>query len=190
MKKHLTAGRIALYLLYLGLTTSLIVSVTYSRYAQEIKGQGVAQVAAVALDLTDDNGAQLDLTEKLKGLHPGEQKELVFAVTNKEGDTVSEVAQEYAITISTTGNLPLTYTLAPNNTDTSEGTYVTGSTFLAGTSPCWTGGRLPYSQDGVTHTYTLTIHWPESENITWYMNEIDAVSLTVNAKQAQPTETN
>ena len=170
MKKHLTAGRIALYLLYLGLTTSLIVSVTYSRYAQEIKGQGVAQVAAVALDLTDDNGAQLDLTEQLKGLHPGEQKELVFAVTNKEGDTVSEVAQEYAITISTTGNLPLTY--------------------LAGTSPCWTGGRLPYSQDGVTHTYTLTIHWPESENITWYMNEIDAVSLTVNAKQAQPTETN
>ena len=124
MKKHLTAGRIALYLLYLGLTTSLIVSVTYSRYAQEIKGQGVAQVAAVALDLTDDNGAQLDLTEQLKGLHPGEQKELVFAVTNKEGDTVSEVAQEYAITISTTGNLPLTYTLAPNNTDTSEGTYV------------------------------------------------------------------
>lgn len=177
MKKQLTAGRVIRYLLYLCIASTLIFGVTYARYIQEIQGQGTVSTAAVAMD------SQLDLTQKLQGMYPGETRTVELAVTNQKGSIVSEIAQEYSITISTTDNLPLTYSLAPKDTG-GTGTYATNS----GGGLTWTGGLMPYSETGVTHTYTLTVTWPTEENSTRYMNEVDVVSLTVNAKQVLPTE--
>lgn len=173
MKKHLTTRRIAMYLLYLVMVGMLVFGVTYARYLSTISGSAKAQTAAVALD------SSLDLTSSLAGMQPGESKIIKFAVKNQKGDTTSEVAQEYTITISTTNNLPLTYTL--NKQDSNSGSYVTNSSNLT-----WTGGLLPYSASGVTHTYTLTVAWPPDKAAESYADEIDLVTLTVDAKQVNP----
>ena len=96
MKKQLTFGRIVSYLLYLSLVCTLIFGVTYARYSTVVTGGASAQTAAVAL------GSSLDLTEDLKGMTPGDAKPIFFSVSNKKDSTVSEVAQEYTITLLTT----------------------------------------------------------------------------------------
>lgn len=193
MKKHLTAGRVIRYLLYLSTVSTLVISVTYARFTLEMRGEGSISAAAVAMDITGGAGnSALDLTTQLQGLHPGEKKELTIAVTNQKGDIASEVAQEYSITISTTGNLPLTYTLTSSNSDdSSEGTYVTKLTEeMSGTVMTWTGGLLPYvdTGTGIAHTYKLTVEWPSGSADEKLADEIDLVTLTVDAKQVQPKE--
>lgn len=181
MNKHFTVSRAIRYLLYLSIASTLVFGVTYARYIQEIQGQGTVSTAAVAMDVTEGT-SELDLTKQLQGLRPGETRKLDFAVTNKKGGVASEVAQEYSISISTTGNLPLTYTLAPKY-EGSAGTYVTNP----GENMIWNGGRLPYSEAGITHTYTLTVAWPSDKADEDLSDEIDLVTLTVDANQAVPT---
>lgn len=177
MKKQLTFGRIVSYLLYLSLVCTLIFGVTYARYSTEVTGGASAQTAAVALD------SSLDLTEDLKDMTPGDAKNIPFAVRNKKDSTVSEVAQEYTITLLTTGNLPLEFTLAsaPGTADSGEsyalseevGNYI------------WRGGLFPAGQEK-THNYTLTVIWPQGANDAKFMNEIDAISLCIDAHQVEP----
>lgn len=186
MRKHLTAGRVIRYLLYLCIVSTLVFGVTYARYIREIYGQGTVSTAVAEMDVTDGGSGKLELTQKLQGLQPDEKREIDFQITNQKNGVVSEVAQEYSITIDTTGNLPLTYTLTPkNNSDSSVGTYAAETSSDSG-SLVWTGGRLPYSAAGVSHSYTLTVEWPGDRADETLADEIDRVILTVDAKQALP----
>ena len=169
MKKQLTFGRIVSYLLYLSLVCTLIFGVTYARYSTEVTGGASAQTAAVALD------SSLDLTKDLEGMKPGgDVKTISFSVSNKKDNTVSEVAQEYTITLLTTGNLPLEFTLASaSGTADSGGSYALSEE--AG-NYIWRGGLFPAGKEE-THKYTLTVTWPQDANDTKLMNEIDAIKL-------------
>lgn len=190
MKKHLTKQRIVFYMLYLILACTLVFGVTYARYTASVAGTAAAKVASVEMNTS------LDLTGLLKDLKPGETKTISFAVNNFKkssegtGADVSEVGQEYSVTVSTTANLPLVYTLVPDGGSVSEGAFVLPAEGGDAASPpfVWTGGRLPYSDKGITHTYHLTVEWPENKNDLAYIDEIDLVTLIVDAKQVQPDE--
>lgn len=183
MKKNLTKGRIISYIIYLALACTLVFGITYARYSSKVTGNVTAKTASVEMNST------IDLSKQLEGMAPGSPKEIKFEVTNKKEGNVSEVGQEYSITIDTTGNLPLTYTIDSDTAASESGEYVTAvNEASGGTNHKWTGGVLPYSADGVTHTYTLTVTWLESGDVdnSAYSDEIDQVTLTVDAKQIEP----
>lgn len=144
---------------------------------------GSAQAAAVAMNST------IDLTEKLSELKPGNTKTITFAVNNyKEAGKISEVSQDYSITVTTTGNLPLQYELSLED-ETQKDSVITGNYVKWETpsqesfSTIWNGGYLPHSVEE-EHTYVLAVTWPGDENQDSYADEIDLITLTVDAKQA------
>lgn len=183
MTKHLTKRRVVAYLLYFSLACTLVLGVTYARYSSAITGTGSAHVAAVELELNEP----LDLSEQLQGMTPGTERKLSFEISNAKGTSVSQVAQDYSITVNTTGSLPLIFTLAHSDS-TTAGTYADTPSNAEG-QPVWTwsGGALPHSEE-ITHTYSLTVTWPAEQADAHYADEIDLVTLTVDAKQAQLKE--
>ncbi len=178
-KKH---SRLWVYLLYLGLVTSLILSVTLARYASTAGGTGTATVAAMA------GGGEIlvqgqNIEMPLEGLLPGGEKTLEFQVVNYTGDAISEVAMEYDIKVETTGNLPLTFTLT--TTETANG--INAGTILADGTPL-TGGLFPLTEEKQAHTYALTATWPPDKKDARYADEIDLVTVTVTARQKLSNE--
>ena len=183
MKKQLTMRRVICYLLYFLFVCMLVFGITNARYYITGAGTGSAQAAAVAMNST------IDLTEKLSELKPGNTKTITFAVNNyKEAGKISEVSQDYSITVTTTGNLPLQYELSLED-ETQKGSVITGNYVKWETpsqesfSTIWNGGYLPHSVEE-EHTYVLAVTWPGDENQDSYADEIDLITLTVDAKQA------
>lgn len=176
MNKHLTTGRVVRYLACLVLAFAVVLGATYARYVQEVQGQGTGTVAAVALGLE----GSADLTSELQGMKPGDKREVKFAVTNAESGTKSEVAQTYDVSVETTGNLPLTFALTPNDDAGGEGSFAAGGSDLT-----WTGGVLPFGND-VSHSYTLTVTWLADRTEPALADEIDRVVLKIDAQQAAP----
>lgn len=186
MKKNLTTRRAACYLFYLLCTCALVLGETSAQFSSQVSGTAAVAAASVELD------SVLSLNDRLKDLTPGKETKITFQVTNQKNNVVSEVAQEYSITLQTTGNLPLTYSLKKSSTENSLGTSVgmpTGGSDTGadtGKQIVWDGGLLPYAAGGVTHTYELTVTWPVDKNAPQYADEVDAVSLIVDAQQVQP----
>lgn len=181
-KKH---SRLWVYLLYLGLVTSLILSVTLAKYASVAGGTGTATVAAMAGEV---EAAPIEMP--LEGLTPGgAPKTLTFAVVNYSGGAVSEVALDYDITVTTTGNLPLTFTLAAGTAENTVTLPVGGEILTAGKTQTLTGGSFPLAADGTqgllkqSHPYTLTVTWPGEKSEAGYAHEIDLVTVKVAARQ-------
>ncbi len=186
-KKH---SRLWVYLLYLGLVTSLILSVTLARYVSTAGGTGTATVAAMA-----GGGEPIQMT--LTQMAPGGTSSLKFKVVNFSGDAVSEVALDYGIKVDTTGNLPLKFVLTAEKAAGTEdlGTTVTvGETgeILKGINSQILGdGTFPLAEKRQEHTYTLTVTWPAektdanyaSQADAGYADEIDVVTVTVRARQ-------
>lgn len=176
MKRQLTVRRFAGYLLCLGAAFALVGGASYARFNAAVSGGGHAAVAAVAMETT---ASDLDLTAALAGLKPGGSKTVSFTVTNEKDGAVSDVAQDYTIEVLTTGNLPLTYTLT--GTAPSAGALADAGS----EANKWTGGALP-AGTAATHAYTLKVQWPEGAKDAAYAQEIDAVSLHIQAVQAKP----
>lgn len=177
MKKHLTKWRVLTYLLILSSASLLIIGPTYAKYVSEVDGKGSGSVAAWGSDFTVTNS--IDLSQ----LKPGGKIDYMFNVTNVKDGRTSEVSQEYSIILNTTGNLPLTYTLAADKT-VSSGSFVKDGILTIENGICTlTGGTLPHT-NSTTHAYTLTISWPADKNDASYADEIDLVTLTVNAQQS------
>ena len=187
MKKHETAGRIVRSLLCLSLVAAAVLGIAYARYLQEVQGRASASVAAVALDMAGSSGT-LDVTAQLSGMRPGDARTVEFAVTNAKDGTVSEVDLTYAVSLATSGNLPLTYALDPKSGSGDTANYARAA---AGADLVWTGGLLPFGPSGVgvTHTYELSVTWPAGQAAERFADEIDQVTLTVDAQQAEPQTT-
>lgn len=169
------------YLLYLALVTSVVASVTLAKFAQVENPTARAELAAFVV------GARLDLEVPLTDmLAPGDTKTVEFAVTNFDGDNGTDVVMEYKIEVYTTGNLPLEFSLlGEKEADDSD---VVNSVLASSLGPDLTasGGRLPITSQGgkKTHTYRLTIHWPEAEDSQAYSGEIDRLVVRVITEQA------
>lgn len=183
-------SRLWVYLLYLGLVTSLILVMTLARYASTAGGTGAATVAAMA---GGGKPIQMVLDDMVPG---GEPRTLQFQVVNYKDGAISQVALDYEILVETTGNLPLRFTLtAAEETGTVQGgtTVETGAVLENGDgarAQTLSGGCFPIAEAGTgntltkqAHTYTLTVMWPKDKSEAGYADEIDLVTVSVTARQ-------
>lgn len=180
MKEKQSKHRRNSYLLYFILACALVLGVTFARYKSEVSGKATGTVAKVALNST------VDLSSGLKNMKPGESRGIDVSVSNqKEDGTVSDVTQDYTITVRTTGNLPLEFTLAPKNKN-GDGTYVSDNPApgSGGNPTVWPDGQMPHSKP-VRHEYTLTVKWKDGATDAKYADEIDKITLEVDASQTQ-----
>lgn len=159
---------IVTWLLFAVILTLLISSTTLSRYLTTVSGAGTATVAAVAME-------KGEVSFDTANLKPGGTAAYTFAVTNRREGRVSDVAQSYSVTVTATGNLPLAYSLEPLDS-------TPALSKIAG-ELVWTGGSLPHTK-ATTHTYSLTVSWPADRKSAALADEIDLITVTVDAQQA------
>lgn len=179
--------RLLLYLALAALATSLAASGTLAKYASSFGYQVGTQVAAFA------GGKSVDFAVPVDEMVPGSRQTVTFAVRNYEDDTNCQVRMTYEIQAETTGNLPLVFEgLVGTKTDSMTLSTVAGQVTRSGNTLTATGGGLPVAEgDGatggkVTHSYQLTLYWPETEKAEDYSQEIDMVTVTVTATQVDP----
>ena len=184
-------GRLWLYLVYAIAVTAMAATVTLSRYTAAATGVGTAAAAQFVAELTPLTVSPEQLPDA-----PGKSAGISFSVTNEKEGSVSEVAQTYTVTVRSSGNLPLTFTLAPSgSTPAGVGTQIAETVLTAEPLSAQEGisagtpaaqGSFP-AGTGCVHAYTLTVAWPEGKNSADYANEIDALQIEVRTEQVAPS---
>ena len=113
-----------------------------------------------------------------------------FSIGNKDGVKKAEVDLTYNLTIRTTTNLPLTYDLYMNQQyDDTDAVSVVKENVISQdddmtyfrtitTEPV----TLEYTT-GTTNVYQLVIYFPKSYNQENYQDIIEAIEITIDAKQ-------
>lgn len=165
---------LALSVVILGLS---LVGVTMAKYVSGASGGDSAAVAVFAPSLL--TGSDIDFSSVQK---PGDSKTVQFTVRNYTGETVSEVAMRYRITLRTTGNLPLVFTLADGEStvavwdcDGKSGQITFPETALA---------SMVFGTDTKQeHSYQLTAEWKSDRNGAAFAGLSDAVYISVEWEQ-------
>ena len=157
---------------------------SFSLYESEANSDADADVAYFVLN---DEYERKVIT--LGDLEPGESQTAVFHISNYKLDDdnneqVAETDMEYTLKIRTTTNLPLEYTLTKSHEGNSsqsvglitddDGTYFRKLLEETDTFSC---------DQGYTNTYTLTVTLPSSCDDIKYQNIIEAIEISVEAKQ-------
>ena len=153
------------------------VGITSAKYISQSHGNDSASVACFSPSLISENN--IDISDIKK---PGDvSTEKTFKVQNFSGDSVSEVTMTYTITLKTTGNLPLTFTLLDANGNS-----------LAVWDCDGTNGQREYKYEcplvfspGTTqsHAYQLKAEWSNTQNDSKFSGMTDAVYLSVKWEQ-------
>ena len=144
-----------------------------AKYIFQSHGNDSASVARFSPALINENNIDISGIKK-----PGDSTEKTFTVQNFSGDSVSEVTMKYTITLQTTGNLPLRFTICDMSEDKSV---------------IWTcdgiSGKQEYEYEdsslvfrpGVAgeRKYRLKVEWPSSQNGAQYSGLTDAVYISV-----------
>ena len=167
MKKHSWT----LYLAGVIVAITMFTGATLSRYMVTVTGGGIASVAAAQLST--------EILSSTEDLLPGGVKELTFEVTNSSEEINSDVNLDYGIIVSSTGNLPLSYSLQCG--EISSGTGISSEAVTLNEEI--TGGFLP-GGSRIVHTYTLTVEWPSESNSAVLADEIDMITVTIKAVQS------
>ncbi len=185
MRKQKEYGRIGLYLLLFLIAAGGTGAVTLARYTSQMSGTGTAAVAGFVSDSSGKESVDVPVAQLPE--KPGDNSTVEFIVTNAKDGKVSDVAQEYDITIRATGNLPYTYMLIGAKEDTgTEGSIPDELNSLVNTSSVTIntpieGGILPHSE-AVKHTYTLKISWPAGAD-SKYAGEVEHIQILVDSRQ-------
>ena len=152
------------------------VGITSAKYISQSHGNDSASVARFSPSLISENN--IDISDIKK---PGDSTEKTFKVQNFSGDNVSEVTMTYTITLKTTGNLPLTFTLLDANGNSLKVWDCNG-----------TNGQREYKYEsplvfspGVaqTHDYTIRAQWQSDRNAARFSGMTDAVYVSVKWEQ-------
>ncbi len=187
MKVQKKKGRLIKYLLLALLATTAAASGTLAKYASTYSGGTVLKVAGFA------GGGVINFDVALEGMSPGEDppRTVDFAVQNYEGDNVCDVRMNYEIQVETTGNLPLTFSLVgeKEQNDSDPASVLAGA---LDENLKAVGGALPPASAEAgggkrRHSYQLVVNWPADRADGDYSQEIDMVTVTVTAVQANPT---
>ena len=150
---------------------------TTAKFVSEGHAGATASVARFSPSLVSDSNIDISGIKK-----PGDSTEKTFTVQNFSGDSVSEVTMKYTITLQTTGNLPLRFTICDMSEDKSV---------------IWTcdgiSGKQEYEYEdsslvfrpGVAgeRKYRLKVEWPSSQNGAQYSGLTDAVYLAAEWEQ-------
>ena len=183
MRNYSTKSRFIACLILITSASFVFLSFTYARYTAQAEGTGTASVALWGAD-----SAIREIDVDVSTLSPGGSESFELIVTNTKNGKVSQTAQNYSIAVETTGNLPLKFSLAPTGEAPEGSRFVDvsgGLHFSGGKTAAAGGGFLPHTASA-THAYTLTVSWPPDDTGAGYADEIDMVTLIVNAKQAVP----
>jgi hypothetical protein len=172
--------RITILLLLMSMLSISLLPGLVARFKSDADAADTSSVAAFVLDLNDTDSHIIDISGITK---PGDSKTYNFAVTNKKGSVISEVAESYTITMQVNGSMPLVCTIGDasnnkvlkpelnkNSTDKDSGT-TTAATFQASTDK--------------SDSYTLTVKWDENDNDPKYASgsAVAEVILTVQCNQ-------
>ena len=148
------------------------VGITSAKYISQSHGNDSASVACFSPSLISENNIDISVIKK-----PGDRTEKTFKVQNFSGNSVSEVTMKYTISLKTTGNLPLCFTLLDADGNSLEVWDCDG-----------TSGQQEYKYEcptvfspGVneTHGYRLKAEWPAGQNGAQFAGMTDAVYLSV-----------
>ena len=177
-----TVSRKSLWLwLICGILLCQMVGTTaWSRYRLNLDGKGTGAIASLVTE------AEFSMDVKDLPTKPGESTAMNFMVTNYEGNRVSETLLQYAAKLETAGNLPLKFTLSPNE---SAGA-VDGNWIAQGDVEGNQDSPSGFLRQGekIAHHYTLTISWPleDVEADDQYADEVDYVRVRIHANQVLP----
>lgn len=167
----------AAVLLCLVLASFWLMSNIYAKYATEASGSDEARVAlwgnSQSIALSPDNSRLPQV--------PGETCTYTLIVSNKnENGKISEVTQKYGIEVVTSGNLPLKYTISEKGTQIGQEFQETAQTNTWKISEA----NMVF-QAGVedSHTYTLTVTWPEGKNSASLAGIPDSIQINICAEQ-------
>ena len=147
-----------------------------AKYILQSHGNDSASVACFSPSLISENN--IDISDIKK---PGDSTEKTFKVQNFSGDSVSEVTMKYTISLKTTGNLPLTFTLLDADGNSLEVWDCNG-----------TNGQREYKYEcplvfspGTlqSHTYQLKAEWPNTQKDSKFSGMTDAVYVSVKWEQ-------
>ena len=153
------------------------VGITSAKYISQSHGNDSASVACFSPSLISENN--IDISDIKK---PGDSTEKTFKVQNFSGDSVSEVTMKYTISLKTTGNLPLRFTLLD-----------AGGHSLKVWDCNGTNGQQEYKYESLTtvfspgtpqsHTYQLKAEWSNTQNDSKFSGMTDAVYVSVKWEQ-------
>lgn len=152
------------------------VGITSAKYISQSHGNDSASVACFSPSLVYDNN--IDISDIKK---PGDSTEKTFKVQNFSGDSVSEVTMKYTISLKTTGNLPLCFTLLDANGNSLKVWDCNG-----------TNGQQEYKYESLTvfspgttqsHAYQLKAEWPNTQKDSKFSGMTDAVYVSVKWEQ-------
>ena len=153
------------------------IEIASAKYIFQSHGNDSASVARFSPSLVSDSNIDISGIKK-----PGDSTEKTFTVQNFSGDSVSEVTMKYTITLQTTGNLPLRFTICDMSEDKSEEWDCNG-----------TNGQQEYKYESLTtvfspgtpqsHTYQLKAEWSNTQNDSKFAGMTDAVYVSVKWEQ-------
>ena len=148
-----------------------------AKYIFQSHGNDSASVARFSPALINENN--IDISDiKMPG---DSSTEKTFTVQNFSGDSVSEVTMKYTISLKTTGNLPLRFTLLD-----------AGGHSLKVWDCNGTNGQREYKYESLTvfspgtpqsHTYQLKAEWSNTQNDSKFSGMTDAVYVSVKWEQ-------
>lgn len=170
------------FLLILVIIAIILIKTTNARY--RAKGQGDANVD-LAFYLLKEQSISQNL--KLTSILPRQQPyTYTFSVANNDGTYRTETAIQYSITIKTTTNLPLTFSVYnQNDLNTNLATNVTTAQDSDGTffrTITDIGGNFGFATNE-THNYVLQVVFPEEYNEAEYEGILEYVQITINSSQ-------
>ena len=154
------------------------IEMAWAKYILQSHGNDSASVACFSPSLISENN--IDISDIKK---PGDVSTTkTFEVRNYSGDSgVSEVTIKYTISLKTTGNLPLCFTLLDADGNSLEVWECNG-----------TNGQQKYEYESLTvfspgtpqsHTYQLKAEWSNTQNDSKFSGMTDAVYVSVKWEQ-------
>lgn len=150
-----------------------------AKYIFQSHGNDSASVARFSPALNTENNIDISGIKK-----PGDSTTQTFKVQNFSGDSVSSVSEvtiKYTISLKTTGNLPLHFTLLDTHGHSLKAWDCNG-----------TNGQREYKYEcplvfspGTlqSHTYQLKAEWPNTQNDSKFSGMTDAVYVSVKWEQ-------
>ena len=146
-------------LLYLVIVSTSILAGLSARYTAKANGEDGAQVAAYVFCVNDQEGT---LTIPVNMNEPGNTYSYTCIVTNKNEKGISEVAQEYELTLELEGSLPIIATMVKSGE--TDGVSLDAMTAADASvsfplRETWKGTMEAAKE--VKDVYMLTISWPD-----------------------------
>ncbi|MDD6060940.1 MAG: hypothetical protein PUB97_11295 [Ruminococcus sp.] len=145
----------------------------FARFGIREQNGDAARTACFSPSISMDSDAKvpLDITK------PGDDAIIKFSVQNFSDERVTETTTRYQITLKTTGNLPLDFTLSDGENN-----------ILVDNWKCNGNGESVYKYQNTptftvetteTHQYILKAKWDKSKNEAKFSGQTDAVYIAV-----------